>query len=553
MPSYYMKLAEEAEPELTGDKQAQWLNRLEDEHDNLRSALRWAAQASGMRNGEFGIRNKDEPAPELAAQYIPHSEEIGLRIAVAISQFWETRGFFSEGREHLEGLLSLLPPLRSSSEFPVPSAELTPAELNTQTWRAKAHSAAGMLAYRQGEYAAARVALEQGLALGREVGDKLIMARSFNRLGNVAYSQGDYPSARSLYEQSLAMRTELGNKQAMALSFSNLGVVAYSQGDYPTARSLHEQSLTLRREVGDKRGVTSSLLNLGNVVYIQGDYPTAASLYDQSLALFQELGDKSGIAITLLNLGSLAYLQGDYPTAASLYDQSLALFQELGDKSGVATTINSLGSLACIQGEYQTAASLYEQGLAQFREMEDKGGIAVSLMGLAAIRIGAAGERQGPDGIAAAQTGTRLLGAAEALLESIGAVLEAVDRTLYTQGIAAARLQLGDEPFEKVRQEGRAMSTEAAIEYALHLQPIVYEPALTRDHEVRVERHRRVEELHIAVNQAKKAQQVEAITGTEYFIELQAKARALIVARQERGAANGSILLNLRNPQKCAP
>jgi hypothetical protein len=206
-------------------------------------------------------------------------------------------------------------------------------------------------------------------------------------------------------------------------------------------------------------------------------------------------------------------------------------------------SLNALGGLAYMQGDYPAAASLYEQGLAIFRETEDKRFVAVSLMGLGAIRVGAAGTREGPGGVEStqsAQRGARLLGASEALLESIGAVLETVDHMLHTQGVASARLQLGDEPFDKARHEGRAMSMEAAIEYAI--QPIMHESALTKVYEVRVERQRRVEDLHIAVNQAKKAQQVEAITGTEYFIELQARARALLLARQERGAGNDSTL-----------
>ncbi len=119
---YFMKLAEEAEPGLMGDKQAQWLGRLEDDHDNLRAALRWARQAeetqSGMRNEERGIRNRGRQTIRIpfysAFAGAVSRVEVGLRIAVAISQFWLTRGYFSEGREQLEGLLTGLPFTSSS-------------------------------------------------------------------------------------------------------------------------------------------------------------------------------------------------------------------------------------------------------------------------------------------------------------------------------------------------------------------------------------------------------------------------------------------------------
>ena len=185
---YFMRLAEEAEPELMGDRQAEWLNRLEDEHDNLRAAVRWARQAE-----EVGGREEDREQATGAGD----RAEIGLRISVAISQFWLTRGYFSEGREQLEGLLSslpALPPFSPSSDDALPTARYSA--------RAKAYNAMGALAYTQGDYAAAHATLEQGLALGREVGDKASMARSFITLGSVADGRGDYPAAQSLYEQS---------------------------------------------------------------------------------------------------------------------------------------------------------------------------------------------------------------------------------------------------------------------------------------------------------------------------------------------------------------
>ncbi len=109
---YFMKLAEEAEPGLIGDNQAHWLNHVEDEHDNLRAALRWA-HAGEPGEADEGFEEQEQEATGR--------REVGLRIAVAIWRFWATRGYYSEGREQIEGLLSSLPslptePLRLSGE-----------------------------------------------------------------------------------------------------------------------------------------------------------------------------------------------------------------------------------------------------------------------------------------------------------------------------------------------------------------------------------------------------------------------------------------------------
>ena len=61
-----------------------------------------------------------------------------------------------------------------------------------------------MLAYQQGDYAAARSTHEESLAVGHELGDKKSMGNALNGLGTVAFEQGDYASARLLFEQSLA-------------------------------------------------------------------------------------------------------------------------------------------------------------------------------------------------------------------------------------------------------------------------------------------------------------------------------------------------------------
>ena len=137
----FVALAEEAEPQLTGPEGAKWLDRLEREHDNLRAALEW------------------------------DNREVALRIAGALFRFWYVRGYYSEGCKWLADMLA-------SS---VAQAH-TPA-------RAEALYAAGVLAYCQGDYAAALSLSEECLTLFRELGDKQGSANSLNNLGIVAKSK----------------------------------------------------------------------------------------------------------------------------------------------------------------------------------------------------------------------------------------------------------------------------------------------------------------------------------------------------------------------------
>ena len=406
---YFMRLAEEAEPHLKGPEQQEWLDRLEEEHDNLRSALQWARESD------------DEEAVVT-----------GLRLGGALWQFWAVRGYLNEGWAQLSGLLKAAHArsVEANEERGLKERESPIYKAS----RAKALNGAGILADLLGDYVSARSVHEEGLALRRELGDKKGIAASLNNLGSLAQQQGDYVSASALYEESLALKRELGDDWSVAISLSNLGLVAQQQGDYVAARSLYEESLNLARELGDKAGIAISLNNLGLVAHLQGDYTSARSLYEESLALKRELGDKRGAAISLSNLGLVAVEQGDYTPASSRFEESLTLRRELGDKWGIALSLAGLG------------------------------GVAVALGSASYSRSSAIGETGEAGEIG---RGVRLLGVVEALLESIGAVLEAEDRLPYERAVASARALLGAEEFERLWALGRAMTMEQGIEYAL--------------------------------------------------------------------------------------
>jgi predicted ATPase/DNA-binding winged helix-turn-helix (wHTH) protein len=282
---YYLALAEEADPKLRGAEQAEWLQRLEEEHENLRAGLAWSVAEAGTGGGQ--------------------------RLCGALRRFWWTRGHLSEGRQWCTRVLGR-----------------TGAERTRE--RANVLNAAGVLAFYQGDYPAARALEEESLAIRRELGDRSGIAGSLGNLGNVASGQGDYPAARTLYEESLAIRRELGDPSGIANSLGNLGNVALYQGDYPAARALDEESLAIRRELGDRFGIAVSLSNLGQVAYEQGDYPAARALDEESLAIRRELGDRIGIFYALEGLAAVVASLRDSLRAARIWGATERLRAEIG-------------------------------------------------------------------------------------------------------------------------------------------------------------------------------------------------------------------------------
>jgi predicted ATPase/DNA-binding XRE family transcriptional regulator len=226
----FLVLAETAERHLRGPEQAAWLERLEQEHENLRAALRWCVEHGSV--------------------------EEGLRLGASLWRFWHIRGHLTEGREHLAAVLALARP-------GMPAGSRTAA-------LAGALNGAGVLALRQGDYAAARSLLEESLAIRRGLGDRREIANSLGNLGLVAKAQGDHVLSRSLHEESLAMRRALGDRRGIALSLHNLGEVADCQGDTALAQSLHLESLAHSRELGDRQLADPALERLAGVAASQG-------------------------------------------------------------------------------------------------------------------------------------------------------------------------------------------------------------------------------------------------------------------------------------------
>jgi predicted ATPase/class 3 adenylate cyclase len=418
--AYFLQLAEEAEPYLTGPDQVAWLARLETEHDNLRAVLSWALDSK-----EIGL---------------------GLRLAGIMGRFWWVRGYLSEGRSSLDALLS--------------AANLREDRAIAAVF-AQALSQAARLADKQGDCTRAAELAAESLALFRELGDNRGVAAALNILGRATMRQGDYARALALHEEGLALCRECGDTNGVATSLNNLGLLMTEQGNYAQAMEFHEESLRLRRELGDRRGLAASLNNLGLVAMEQGEYRRATAFHEDSLALHRELGDRSGIAMSLNNLGSVATQQEDYKRAEALHEESLALRRDLGDKSGIALSLFNLGWTATKQQEYARAAAFMTESLTLYWELGDKRSIAYCLEGLAEILQAQAISPE------VSRRAARFFSVAAALRATIGAPVDPVERVAYDRNVAAVRATLGDAAFAETWAEGQDIPLEHAISQAL--------------------------------------------------------------------------------------
>jgi tetratricopeptide (TPR) repeat protein len=217
------------------------------------------------------------------------------------------------------------------------------------------------------------------------------------------------------------MSRKVNDKRGTALALNSLGSVAIRQGDYPSARLLFEDGLRILRQVQDKRGIASSLQYLGLVAEHEGNVASAHTFYEESLTAKRELHDDQGAAWSLLNLADVAEQEGDYPVSRLLFKESLLTFRRVGDKSGIATCFEKAARWAASQGMEEHAARLW-----------------------------------------ASAEGLR-----EVFRSTSGDSSKESDHKGSGHKLLATGAQVSEAVWKAAWQEGRAMSMEQAIQYAL--------------------------------------------------------------------------------------
>nr|WP_202892395.1 tetratricopeptide repeat protein [Kribbella shirazensis] len=317
---YYLSLAEEAEGQLRGPEQREWLDRLESEHANLRAAITWSLGTGSVAEA--------------------------LRLTGALWLFCNLRGHYAEGSTWLERALQLAdlqPPERMNG--------LAPA-------CAKANLGAGTLAFLQCEYDAATELLRTALKQYKELGDDAGTALVLQRLGGVARERGDYEAAEDLHCESYDLYESLGDRAGMAWAHNHLGFVAWLRGDLEVGARRCRRARDAFRVVGDGEGLAWSLISLGAIAQYSGELVEAEDLLQQSLALSQRLGYREGVAWSLNQLGIVERRRGLTERAVHLLDESLAEHRDLGDRWRSASVLEELAAVAQQRGRSDYAAFL---------------------------------------------------------------------------------------------------------------------------------------------------------------------------------------------------
>jgi predicted ATPase len=269
---FFLRLAAEAEPHLIGPGQKQWLDRVEQEHDHLRAALRWTLAKE----------------PELARS-----------IAAQLCRFWYVRGYLSEGRRWLELVL------RCCVAVPTRDAVTVATML-------------GVFAYLQSDFDESRSASLRGMALATEAGDERGVLRCTETLALCAMEQGEHAEARRHFEKILERFHTLHDERGVATTIANLAALSMFEGDHYKVSELAKESLRHFRSLDDKEGMAGAFVVLGLNEIMVSNWTSATPYLKEALDVAAHLRHPELIASALNGLAAAAVASGDAGRGAVL-------------------------------------------------------------------------------------------------------------------------------------------------------------------------------------------------------------------------------------------
>jgi len=314
--AFYLALAEEAEPELTGAAQHIWLERLAADYENERAALEWHATIPGAADG--------------------------LRLAGALVLFWFIRGFFRDGLYWLERMLDA-----SKGDRTAP--------------RAGALWGAGFLHALVGDEERAETLLQQSLDLARSVGDNSRAARSLSVLGLLSFFQNDMRRALSLFEESAELAREADDLWCLADALGTLGSIYPLHGKVALAESVGSEALAIARRSGDRQGIRMALFGLSLTAARRGDLKTARTLGEEGLAVCRDIGDLWFVSYFLWVLATVATASGDYETARAQAQESLDVARKIEVSLLLVCALDAMAAVARGEGEDDAAQTQLEE------------------------------------------------------------------------------------------------------------------------------------------------------------------------------------------------
>lgn len=405
--AYFVKLVEQAEPELYRSNQVFWLNKLDDEIDNLRMAIEWA---------------------------LANDIESGLRIAATFWRFWHGRSYFREVGDWLKQLLE---------QHKIVNA-----------LHARALAMYSLCKFRQGDFSETIRIAKQSLEMARTLLDKQTEALSLTCLGVITVAQGNVGEGTPLLEQALALYRLLGDKIGQADTAERLAI---NNNDMERAIAYTMESLALARELGDLSGMVFRLCWLSRLMFWTGDFTSPPMRLEEALSIAHQLGEQTGELYVISTYGDLNYWQGNYLQAIAHLENTIQLSEKLGDHYQSLWAQVKMAYAVLKQGDIRRARKMFEDSIQNTRKADLKIALVYTVEGLASLNVN-------QDQL---ERAAQLFAWADAMREKIGDHRPPVEQNSVERDLAVIHSKLDDDEYAKLYIEGQALTMDQAIALAL--------------------------------------------------------------------------------------
>lgn len=193
---------------------------------------------------------------------------------------------------------------------------------------------------------------------GREVG------AAHNLLGLVFRALGRWEEAAEHLQEAIAIWREAGSVIELARSLNNLALVYEAQNNIQSALTCYQEARQILTETPDALDWTLIAISEGNLYYNLGRFPEAAAAFNRiDLDFLRQSGHQRYEALTLNNLGCVALEQGQYEQAEAHVRDSISLWRQLNDPVRLADTLDTLTETLIRQKRYAAAQSACEEAI----------------------------------------------------------------------------------------------------------------------------------------------------------------------------------------------
>lgn len=278
--------------------------------------------------------------------------------------------------------------------------------------------------------------------------------------GQLSVSQGEDLVARAELAEGIAIARAHGDRNLLGYCLM-FWVLTAQFIAFPGAEEAAQEGVVVMREIGEKWGLAMTLMLLARIEQARGAQQEAEAHTAEALQLTQEIRNPWLAAMMHMQLGLSAMLFGDRERARARFAESRRRFAEYKDRFFATATQSMLAHLDRQEGKLDVALAAYHETILKWKELGSRPAVAHELECMGFI----AGARENP------KMAARLLGAAEALRDWIHTPMAEYERDEHAREVAALRDQMDELSFAQAWAEGRAMTMEDAIQFALAGMP----------------------------------------------------------------------------------